>query len=63
MSYTKRWLEDCSVELGFDGKINDEVLAYASKERCPWAWKRAMDRRPDRMDPQPAVPPKKETRP
>jgi hypothetical protein len=46
MGYMKRWLEDCSEELGHDGEINDEVLAQASPTTCPRAWQRAMDRAP-----------------
>jgi len=31
MSAIKRWLEDISVEMGYDGEINDEVLKQGEK--------------------------------
>lgn len=29
MSLTKRWLEDISIEMGFEGEITDEVMEEA----------------------------------
>lgn len=34
MSLIKRWLEDLSVEMGFDGEINDQVLQEAADRQA-----------------------------